>query len=128
MTTPGGDADLGPARLELLPSGHCLVTLAGEVDLAVVPDLITEFEYAVAHLSPHLVVDVNAVGFIDSSGLGALVRTRRIAQEQGGELALVGANPQMGELLALTRLDELFSLHESVDAAVAGTSFEPPPR
>ena len=119
MTTSGGDADLGPARLELLPSGHCLVTLAGEIDLAVVPDLITEFEYAISHLSPLLVVDVNAVGFIDSSGLGALVRTRRMAQEQGGELALVGASAQMDELLALTKLDELFTLHESLAQAVA---------
>lgn len=119
MSFPDERPDLGPARLERLESGHCLVTLAGEIDLAVVPDLVTELEYALSHLSPRLILDVNAVSFIDSSGLGALVRTRRKAQELGGDLALVGASEQMDELLALTNLDQLFGVHGSVDQAVA---------
>lgn len=112
---PGPDG--GPARLELLPSGHALVELAGEIDLAVVPDLVTELEYAITQLSPHVVVDLTRVDFIDSSGLGALVMARRKAQDLGGEVALAGGGEQIRELLALTNLTELFPVHTSVTDA-----------
>jgi anti-sigma B factor antagonist len=110
----------GPARLELLASGHALVELSGEIDLAVVPDLITEFEYATTQLSAYLLVDLNRVEFIDSSGLGALVRARRQARDLGGDVVLVGAGAQVAELLELTNLHELFTVHDDVDHAVAG--------
>jgi anti-anti-sigma factor len=113
--TPEGDG----TRLELLPSGHALVRLAGEIDLAVVPDLVTEFEYAIVQLSPLVVVDLDRVEFIDSSGLGALVRARRTAQERGGDVVLAGADEQVREVLALTNLTDLFSVYPSVADAVA---------
>ncbi|MEZ5092872.1 STAS domain-containing protein [Nocardioides sp.] len=113
-TTPEGAG----TRLELLASGQALVALTGEIDLAVVPDLVTEFEYAIAQLSPHVVVDLNLVEFIDSSGLGALVRARRMAQERGGDVVLVGAVEQVREVLALTNLGELFTVFETVAEAV----------
>ena len=113
-TTPEGAG----TRLELLASGQALVALTGEIDLAVVPDLVTEFEYAIAQLSPHVVVDLNLVEFIDSSGLGALVRARRMAQERGGDVVLVGAVEQVREVLALTNLGELFTVFETVTEAV----------
>ncbi len=109
----------GPARLELLVSGHTLVELSGEIDLAVVPDLVTEFEYATVQLSPFVVVDLNRVEFIDSSGLGALVMARRKATELGGDVVLAGADAQMRELLTLTNLSELFTVRDSVAEAVA---------
>lgn len=118
MSSPAEGA--GPARLELLASGHTLIELSGEIDLAVVPDLVTEFEYATAQLSPFVVLDLNRVDFIDSSGLGALVMARRKAKELGGDVVLAGADQQMRELLSMTNLGELFSVHDSLDDAVAG--------
>jgi anti-sigma B factor antagonist len=112
-------------RLELLPSGHALVQLAGEIDLAVVPDLVTEFEYAVVQLSPSVIVDLDRVEFIDSSGLGALVRARRKAQEHGGDVVLAGADEQVSEVLALTNLAELFAVYASVSDAVAALPAPP---
>ena len=115
----------GGTRLELLPSGHVLVELSGEIDLAVVPDVVTEFEYAVVQLSPHVVVDLDRVEFIDSSGLGALVRARRKAQEHGGDVVLAGADDQVREVLALTNLGDLFTLYGSVSEAVAALPAPP---
>ena len=121
-TTPEG---AGPARLERLDSGHALVELAGEIDLAVVPDLVTEFEFATSQLSPFVLVDLNRVDFIDSSGLGALVMARRKARELGGDVVLVGAGEQVREVLALTNLRELFAVHDTLDAAVAAFPADP---
>lgn len=113
-------------RLELLPSGHALVALTGEIDLAVVPDVVTEFEYAIVQLSPVVVVDLDQVEFIDSSGLGALVRARRTAQEHGGDVVLAGADEQVREVLALTNLADLFTVYPSVADAVASVPATPP--
>ena len=77
------------------------------------------FEYAIVQLSPVVVVDLDRVEFIDSSGLGALVRARRKAQEHGGDVVLAGADEQVREVLALTNLADLFPVYPSVAEAVA---------
>jgi len=97
-----------PSKVRALPDGRALVTLDGELDLAVAPDLVTEMEYAVDHVSPHLVLDLTAVDFIDSSGLTMLIRVRQITEDRGGSLVLTGAGEALAHLLSLTRLDELF--------------------
>ena len=97
-------------NIAALPDGRCLVRLSGEVDLAVVPDLVTEFEYAIEQISPHIVVDVSEVDFIDSSGLAALVRARKVAEERQGSLVLTAPSESIDQLLRLTRLEEYFTI------------------
>jgi anti-sigma B factor antagonist len=99
-----------PDNLVRLPDGRCLVRLTGQVDLSVVPDLVTEFEYAVEQVSADLVVDVSGVDFIDSSGLAALVRARKVAEGRGGSLVLTGPSQSIEQLLRLTRLDDFFQI------------------
>lgn len=99
-----------PSKVTALPDGRALVTLTGELDLAVAPDLVVELEYAVDHVSPHLVLDLTDVDFIDSSGLSMLIRVRQITEDRGGSLVLTGAGEALEHLLALTRLDELFAV------------------
>ncbi|MCB0908829.1 MAG: STAS domain-containing protein [Nocardioidaceae bacterium] len=99
-----------PSKLSALPDGRALVTLVGELDLAVAPDLVTEMEYAVDQVSPHLVLDLTGVDFIDSSGLTMLIRVRQITDDRGGSLVLTGAGEALEHLLTLTRLDELFDV------------------
>lgn len=104
-----------------LDDGRCLVRLAGEVDLSVVPDLVVELEFAIEQVSPSLVVDVSAVEFIDSSGLAALVRARRRAEERGGGIVLTGPSEALDQLLRLTRLEDFFTIERTGDRAA-----EPP--
>lgn len=99
-----------PSKVRSLPDGRVLVALAGELDLAVAPDLVAELEYAVDQVSPRLVLDLTAVDFIDSSGLTMLLRVRQITQDRGGSLVLTGAGEALDYLLSLTRLDELFEV------------------
>lgn len=65
-----------------------------------------------------LVLDLARVEFIDSSGLGVLVA---LLKRQGteGRLALAALRPPVERLLALTRLDRVFSIHATVAAAAA---------
>jgi anti-sigma B factor antagonist len=65
-----------------------------------------------------VVVDFSTAGYIDSSGLGALVSLSRRLREAGGDLRLVGLNDELRTLFELTRLDALFPLYASCTDAL----------
>lgn len=67
------------------------------------------------------VIDCTQTGYIDSSGLGALVSLSKKVREQGGELRIAGLNEDLRALFELTKLDTLF--HISPTAAEALTGF-----
>ena len=66
------------------------------------------------------VLDFSHTGYIDSSGLGALVTAARQGRERGGELRLAGLNDDLRSLFELTKLDSLFSIADSPAQALAG--------
>lgn len=68
-----------------------------------------------------VIVDFTRSAYIDSSGLGALVSLGKRLRESGGDLRLTGLNDDLRTLFELTRLDALFPLFASRDAAIAGT-------
>jgi anti-sigma B factor antagonist len=68
-----------------------------------------------------LLVDFSRTGYIDSSGLGALVSISKRIREAGGELRLSGLNDDLRSLFELTKLDTLFAITETPEQAL--TSF-----
>jgi anti-sigma B factor antagonist len=66
-----------------------------------------------------LLVDFSRTGYIDSSGLGALVSISRRIREAGGELRLAGLNDDLRSLFELTKLDTLFTITETPEQALA---------
>jgi len=67
----------------------------------------------------NLLVDLTGVRFLDSSGLGALVRALTNSQKEGGQTKLLHAGPQIRKLLEMTKLDSVFEIHEDLEAAVS---------
>jgi anti-sigma B factor antagonist len=66
-----------------------------------------------------LIVDLTDVGFLDSSGLGALVRALTTSQSEGGQTKLVGVGTQIRKLLEMTRLDSVFEIHPDLETALS---------
>jgi anti-sigma B factor antagonist len=64
-------------------------------------------------------IDFAQTGYIDSSGLGALVLLGRKVREEGGDLRLSGLNEDLRSLFELTKLDTLFAISETPDQALA---------
>jgi anti-sigma B factor antagonist len=97
-----------------------ILTVSGDL---VIGDPETTFKKTVTRLLEegrvHLLVDLTGVGFLDSSGLGALVRALTQSQKEGGQTKLLGANEQIRKLLQMTKLDSVFELHEDLEAAVS---------
>jgi anti-sigma B factor antagonist len=66
-----------------------------------------------------LLVDFSRTGYIDSSGLGALVSISKRIREVTGELRLAGLNDDLRSLFELTKLDTLFTITETPEQALA---------
>ena len=96
--------------------GHVVVALGGELDLVdaagVAAALVT-----LAARAPEIIVDLAALEFIDSSGVAALARGRKLARHAGGDLLLAAPRQPVLRVLAITRLVDDFSVHSSVEEA-----------
>jgi anti-sigma B factor antagonist len=87
------------------------MTLSGELDLY----SARELEAAVLALSDRwpsaqVVLDVGEVTFVDSTGLGVIVRGMRRFRAHGGDVALRGPSHQTMRVLELTGLTEVFEI------------------
>jgi anti-sigma B factor antagonist len=65
-------------------------------------------------------IDFSNTGYIDSSGLGVLVSLSKKIREQGGELRLANLNEDLRTLFELTKLDTLFNIADTREAALTG--------
>ncbi len=91
-------------------SGVCSLELSGEVDIAAVEEVLTRAERYLQNRPAVLEIDLQGVTFIDSSGLGALVRIRNQAGEQGTKVVLVSVSGASRRLLELSGLDQVFEI------------------
>ncbi len=101
-------------------NGVAVVRLTGRLDYQAAPEVRQELLDAVEQGSTRIVVDLGAVEFLDSSGLGALIGGLKAARAAGGDLRLAQAPEQTRVVLALTTLDRMFTAYASVPEAVAG--------
>jgi anti-sigma B factor antagonist len=68
--------------------------------------------------SAKLVLDLEGLEFLDSSGLGALVSCLRRVREKKGEIKLAGLRPEVRSIFDITRVSRLFHISENVSDAV----------
>ena len=99
--------------------GWTVVAASGEIDVATAPALRDQLTDLVEGGSTRLVVDLEDVDFIDSTGLGVLVGGVRRARAQEGDLRLVCTNTRILKVFQATGLDEIFTIGSTVDEAVA---------
>jgi len=65
----------------------------------------------------HIILDLSAVDFIDSSGLGAIVATMK-QLGNGRKLDLAGLTPAVDKVFRLTRMDSVFRLYATLNSAL----------
>jgi anti-anti-sigma factor len=99
--------------------GHLVVALCGDLDVTGAAETEAAITALVAR-GQHLVIDMSALGFLDCSALGALLRAQALARRRGGDVALAAPQPLVRRLLALTGNDEVVWVQAGVEAAVAG--------
>jgi anti-anti-sigma factor len=97
-------------RCEIRPRDRSVVlAVTGELDLSTVGEIEAELTALRNAGVEHLILDLHALDFIDSSGLRLLVTWTRAAQNGGPRLSVVDG-PGVTRALALTGLDEMLDM------------------
>ncbi|HET7599895.1 MAG TPA: STAS domain-containing protein [Gemmatimonadales bacterium] len=102
------------------PNGVLLVQVEGQLIVGNRQELKDLVNQALEAGERKFVVDFSRTGYIDSSGLGALVSISKRVRELGGELRLSGLNEDLRSLFELTKLDTLFPIADTPEQALAG--------
>jgi len=111
--------DLGIEVDETHP-GHAVVVVRGEVDIATAPKLREKLVELASQGAKHVVVDLEAVEFLDSTGLGVLIGGMKRLRAMEGDLTLVCTQPRILKVFEITGLNRAFAIYETLGAAVAG--------
>lgn len=91
--------------------GEWIVTVEGEIDVATSPRLRTELASVIERGAQTIVLDLRAVSFIDSSGLGVLVGAlKRLREQRGDAIVIRGLQESVRRVFEITGLTELFRI------------------
>lgn len=96
-----------------------LISVGGEVDVYTAPKLREAIAAAVDAGRARLIVDVQNVAFLDSTGLGVLVGALKRVRGEDGSLDIVCTQERILKIFEITGLDKVFGLYASVEDAQA---------
>lgn len=113
MSAVIGTIDPGLEIRELALGDVAGVSLRGEVELVSVPALTAALDDAIRITSGPFVIDLSAVDFLDSSGIGCLVRARALLGQDDRQLVLICPPGSARRALLLTGIDDLVPLYAS---------------
>jgi anti-sigma B factor antagonist len=105
--------------------GHIVLALHGELDICEAGDTaatITAIAGRELGREHCVIVDLEALEFIDCASLGALASAQQRARQAGGEVLLAAPAGMVARLLDLTGLGEVLGVHASVASAVASAA------
>ena len=98
--------------------GVAVMSVTGSVDLTTAPELRERLLALIAEGHTCIVADLSQTDFLDSTGLGALVGALKRLRSKDGEIRLVCAEGQVRKVFAITRLDQVFSMHQTLEGAL----------
>ena len=96
-----------------------VIDVAGEIDIYTAPRLRELLIGLVSRGSYHLVVNMQKVEFVDSTGLGVLVGGLRRVRARDGSLDLACTRQPSLKIFKITGLTEVFGIYDTVDQAIA---------
>jgi anti-sigma B factor antagonist len=99
--------------------GCTVVQVCGDLDMATSSHLRESLQRLIDAGDRQVVVDLAGVGFMDSSGLGALVLNYKALHDVSGRLRLAAAQPAVRRVLRITSVDRAINVYDSVEAAEA---------
>jgi len=96
---------------------YAVVAVEGRLTATGAPRLRQSVDDAVAAGRPRVVVDMTAVEFIDSSGIGALIGGLKSARLAEGDLRIAAVPETVRRVLKLTNLDRVLREYPNAEAA-----------
>ncbi len=95
-------------------ANHILVRVdEPRLDAAIALTFKDRMREIIARGSGGILLDLASVGFLDSSGLGAIIALHK-AMPPGRQLELAGLTPNVARVFRLTHMDSVFTIHDTV--------------
>ncbi len=90
--------------------GTTVIDLAGRFDVTEAPQFEETFKDIAKNKPRHVAFDFTAVEYIDSSGIGALIKAFNIVRADGSEMLLFGLRPPVLAVFKVSQLDTFFTV------------------
>jgi anti-sigma B factor antagonist len=100
-------------------NSFAVVDVKGEVDVYTAPKLREQLIELVSEGSYDIVVNLEGVDFLDSTGLGVLVGALKRVKAHEGDLALVCTQDKILKIFKITGLTKVFPIYNSVEDATS---------
>ena len=101
-----------------------VIDVGGEIDISTAPRLRELLIDLVSKDNYQLIVNLERVEFLDSTGLGVLVGGLKRVRAHDGSLDLVCTQERILKIFRITGLTKVFGIHETVDAAIEAKKLE----
>lgn len=113
MEVPLTGSELGEIKISTrdLAPAVTLVQVEGEVDVYTSPKLKETLLQLIEAGKEHLLINLNAVKYVDSSGLGVLVGRQKELKERDGSIHLICTNQSIVNIFNLTGLAKIFGIY-----------------
>ena len=98
--------------------GRAIVAVGGEIDVYTAPKLRDQITELVSNGSYNIVIDLEAVEFLDSTGLGVLVGGLKKVRAPDGSLELICSQERLLKIFRITGLAKVFVIHDSADPSI----------
>lgn len=108
--------DLTLTEREVPP--HHIIGVSGEIDVYTAPKLREVVVAAIEAGHTNLVIDIEDVAFLDSTGLGVLVGALKRVRAEDGTLDIICTSDRLLRIFEITGLHKVFGLHASIDDLV----------
>ena len=95
-----------------------LLSITGKVKLGQMDPLVKELSKLIQGRAVKLILNVQDVDAIDSSGIGEIVRARTEMAERGGRVVLLGSNSRVEMMMKLSGLIHIFPVASTQDQAI----------
>jgi anti-sigma B factor antagonist len=99
--------------------GHTIIEVGGEIDVYTAPRLRDKITELVGDGNYHLVIDMEKVDFLDSTGLGVLVGGLKKVRSHDGSMRLICTQERLLKIFRITGLAKVFAIHGSQSEALA---------
>ena len=96
--------------------GTTILAVGGEIDVYTAPKLRDQITELVSNGVYHIIIDMEAVEFLDSTGLGVLVGGLKKVRAHDGSLQLICNQERLLKIFRITGLAKVFTIHSSAEA------------
>lgn len=113
-----------------LSNGRPVVAIGGALDLATVESIRETLTVVLSDLpdnDPRLIIDLRRLVFMDTSGIGLLIRVKHSCVAAGGDVSLVAPTPRVRRVLEKTNLLSIFTVCDDLSQATGKRTRTPKP-